>query len=519
MQRIDGAIAEIPEQCMRLGRPQGYAPTIRQCAFYGRGDPCGRPALPGRIRCCALIVLVLCSSLIFTPFISTASAHSQYAQHSQGVQSTKQTVRILVGNGRITGQLQDGTNKNAPLAGQKVTLQVAQGTNASDLTTTTTDGHGIYTFNNLSTDKTLSYVVYILYQGAQYTSNVVTLDTKPSQTVNLTVYEATSSTAKLVVLQATLLVRPPDVQHGVLTISEIFFFRNLDSRTFVGTFNTSGGQHKPNALRFSLPGNAKAITLGTGFAGYQTAQVDLGFATNAAIPPGESQFSFSFQLPYNAATYDLSYTVVYPTIQLSFLVPTDIHANSGFLTSGGVITTEQHPYQMFQGSQLRTDDQVHVQLQGLPLPTNSSKSTPLNATTIWLIVAVLLLLAITTTVWYLRSSQRSRSQRRTASGRGKTQSARSEARSAKSKTAKTSGADDAGSKDSKNSKNKVDTAAKPSSASEQKREVLLQELLALDTSFEAGKLSKSAYQERRAKTKARLRAIMREQGEQEASRR
>jgi len=49
-----------------------------------------------------------------------------------------------------------------------------------------------------------------------------------------------------------------------------------------------------------------------------------------------------------------------------------------------------------------------------------------------------------------------------------------------------------------------------------KKEVLLQELLDLDKSYEAGKLSKAVYQERRSKTKARLRNIM---SEQEALRR
>jgi hypothetical protein len=36
-------------------------------------------------------------------------------------------------------------------------------------------------------------------------------------------------------------------------------------------------------------------------------------------------------------------------------------------------------------------------------------------------------------------------------------------------------------------------------------------LLALDKEFEAGKLKKAVYQERRAKTKARLRTLMSEQ--------
>ena len=41
-------------------------------------------------------------------------------------------------------------------------------------------------------------------------------------------------------------------------------------------------------------------------------------------------------------------------------------------------------------------------------------------------------------------------------------------------------------------------------------QALLQELLDLDKAFEGGKITKAAYQERRAKTKARLRALMSE---------
>ena len=55
------------------------------------------------------------------------------------------------------------------------------------------------------------------------------------------------------------------------------------------------------------------------------------------------------------------------------------------------------------------------------------------------------------------------------------------------------------------------TAAKPQTAQpsdKEKEQALLQELLDLDKAFEAGKLTKKVYQERRAKTKARLRTIM-----------
>src|SRR5205085_8210950 len=71
------------------------------------------------------LLLLLCMPIIFTILALPAHAAS---------------------TGRIFGQLLDGTNKNAPIPGQTVTLQVAQGNNAKDLASVTTDVHGSYSF-------------------------------------------------------------------------------------------------------------------------------------------------------------------------------------------------------------------------------------------------------------------------------------------------------------------------------------------------------------------------------------
>src|SRR5712691_1436222 len=229
-------------------------------------------------------------------------------------------------NGRIYGQLLDGTKKNAPVVGQNVTLQMAQGNNARDVASIKTDEHGSFAFNALDTVKTINYAVYTRYQGAQYYTNLIDLSTKAVQQANLTVYEATSSAAGIAIVQATVLLHEPDAQGGVLSISEVFFFKNVGTYTYVGSLDASKG--KPNALRFALPPHARNIALAKGFDGYQALQVDKGFATAAALPPGTSQFIFSFELPYTAVTYNLNYAVVYPTVQLSLLVPTDVNVNS-----------------------------------------------------------------------------------------------------------------------------------------------------------------------------------------------
>src|SRR5436309_4268704 len=315
------------------------------------------------------------------------------------------------GPGRIFCQLLDGTNKNAPVARQSVTLQMAQGKTATDLASATTDARGSYAFGNLSTGKTISYSLYIRYRGAQYNSALITLNTKPLQQVNLTVYQATTSTANMAIVRATILLHKPDAQKGIIPVSALIIFRNLDLRTYVGSLDASRG--KPNALRFSLPHTARNVSLGQGFNGYKAIQVDRGFASDAAVPPGDSQFAFTFDVPYTTSSYDFDYTVVYPTVQLALLIPPEIHATSDTLTGQGPVTANQKTYSLLQANALLANKQVHVQLEGLPNITPATNSTTFNPTTTWLIVVLLVMATILFGTWFLyRSAHRTLSRKK-----------------------------------------------------------------------------------------------------------
>lgn len=437
---------------------------------------------PG-LNCMAqpLRTFILCVIIgIFFLMPSPASAHT-----------------LAGGNGSISGQLLDGADHNAPLPKQTVTLQMAQGPNASDLTTATTDDHGDFTFSNLATDKTISYAVYMRYQGAQYTSDLISLATNPVQHVNLIVSEATNSTAKVAITQASVLIQEPGSHNGAFSVTEDFAFKNLDTHTYVGSLDASKG--KPNALLFSLPHGAKNITLNKGFDGYHVISVDTGFASDAALPPGDSEFAFSFDVPYNASTYDFSYTVTYPIVALSFLIPPDVNAHSGSLTAQGVITAQdQHSYRLFKTSLLHANQQVHIALEGLSVPTPASSAAPsLNPGNIWLIVALLLMLAIICVTWFFL-----RGPRRPATSRAK------QGRSSAVRPVKNTRRAGPGGQSRR-------VASLEEARHPDRKEALLQELLDLDKSYEAGKLPKTAYQERRAKAKARLRSII---SEQEAAR-
>jgi 5-hydroxyisourate hydrolase-like protein (transthyretin family) len=381
------------------------------------------------------------------------------------------------GPGRISGQLLDGTKNNAPVAGQSVTLQMAQGDTASDLTTVKTDAQGRYIFSNLNADKTINYAVYTLYHGAQYVTDLIDLSTRPVQQVNLTVYDATTSTANIVIVQATILIHKPDAQKDVFTVSELFAFKNLGTTTYVGSLNASAGM--PNALRFSLPRGARNVSLSKGFDGYRSIAVDQGFATEAAVPPGDSEFSFSFDVPYTTSSYDFSYTVVYPTVQLSLLVPPVLHANSAALASQGLTSSGQDPYQLLQARELGAGVEVHAQLEGLPVTARATNTSALSPAQLWLIAGVLAILALLCATWFVFLRNKGQKSGRIP-GRDKV-----------------------------SAKGKIPAGGTFTEAQgKERQQELLQELLALDKAFEAGKLKQTEYEEQRARTKALLRTLM-----------
>lgn len=385
-------------------------------------------------------------------------------------------------NGQISGQVVDGSNKNAPIPNLNVTLQMAQNSTTNDVTSVKTDAKGNFLFQKVSTDQTISYVVYTRYQDAQYVSDAVTLNNKPSQTITLQVYEEMHSTKNIAILQANVLVRNTDPATGLITVSQVYSFDNLNPKTYIGSLNASTGM--PNALLFSLPSGVRNITLGAGFSGYQVLQVDKGFATNAALLPGMNDFSFSYEVPYTTSSYTLPYKTLYPTVSLSFLIDPDLHASSKELNSAGIVNSDNQVYHNYTASTLPANSPVNITLQGLPLSKNTAGSFSLDASAIWLIIGFLAVLALAVLItWgFIYRSRRRSSTSQQSSERGGG-SVPNEAIKGRAK--------------------KAPSYANPEQA-------LLQELLVLDNDHASGKISTAVYEEKRSKTKARLRLLMSE---------
>jgi NADH:ubiquinone oxidoreductase subunit 3 (subunit A) len=396
-------------------------------------------------------------------------------------------------NGRVYGQVLNGTNHNAPVAGQKVTLQLWDDGAEIDLNPVTTDAHGNFSFTGLQIDSAISYAAYTSFQGAQYTTPQTSLAKNPTLHTNLMVYDATTSISKIAIVQATVLLQPVNTQKDLIPVSELLIFRNLTNRTYVGSLNTSQGM--PNTLRFALPHTANNLVLGTGFNGYQAVEIPGGFASNAAVPPGDTQFSFTFDAPFSIADYDFDYQVLYPTVRLSMLVSTSIHAASDTLTAQGPQTAGSQTYNVFTGTALLPGKTIHLSLDNLPVSGSIANSSPTASSTAapnWLYLLIVIAIMALIILFTLMTTRAARAKRPTSkTNRSRATRRKHAAPKVEKATASTINRE----------------ATRKQSAEADSEESLSQQMLELDNAYEAGKVKKSEYGQRRAKLKARLREL------------
>jgi hypothetical protein len=294
----------------------------------------------------------------------------------------------------VSGVLIDGTT-GAPLANQPVTLQLNISSSVKDLATTKTAANGSFSFANVDASPASLggvWAAYTTYQNGTYASGA--LDVTAGKTVDgsFRAYDATQDSANLKVSSATMLISSVDATHGLVNVSEILTFSNSGKTAFVGVAPTGNSATMPPLLRFAVPSSAINLAPGAGFYGTQIFQVDTGFAATATVPPGASEYAFSFQAPYTGTTLDIPFKAEYPVAQVEALIPPSMLARdaTGF-TAQGIVTSFGAQYQVYNATNLAASKQATLSLYELPA---AGQQTYLNATALlWLAAILAILLA------------------------------------------------------------------------------------------------------------------------------
>ncbi len=289
------------------------------------------------------------------------------------------------GDGVIEGTVINGSEGGGPVGGLEVTLTTDPA--AAGESTALTNPLGHVRFDGLSTSGEDVYALAVRYQGVDYTVGGIQIDAQnPSRQVEMHVYETTTSAEAVTVLldHQTVKARPHERRLEVVTYVKV---TNRSDRTLVGH---KAGDGAGGALCFALPEGAENVEF-LGALSAEGALLDERLSNlNQAIPPGEHELMFAYELSYAGDSFVFRKPLDYPTDRAVFLISAwEAEAVSQQLPATKEVETAAGAHQLLTGEDLPAGTVLEVTLTGLPTGGGTSLGGLLGAAAVILAILVL----------------------------------------------------------------------------------------------------------------------------------
>jgi hypothetical protein len=283
------------------------------------------------------------------------------------------------GEGKIEGQIENGTKDAKPssTAGLTVTMYTVFRSSSDVITTTTkSDANGKFAFSNLATISSTAYIVSANYSGVDYYSNFLQFTSAASNTLTTTIpiFETTTDPKVLRINQTHLII---DVQPPWLAVQQIVVVENTSDHVFLGA--PLGGDHYAT---LQLPILPKAISIQFDDANIDSAVLRGESVLTYTLPlgPGQDQIVYSYAVPFNPPTYDVSLQLPYDTAKFGLYM-----ADVGGTIESAQLVASAAPIGGAQGApkfigastdQVVAGTTIKASLKNLPAAATSAAGTP-----------------------------------------------------------------------------------------------------------------------------------------------
>ena len=267
--------------------------------------------------------------------------------------------------GKIVGRVMNAT-KDRPQPGVEVTLTGALADGSDRMTrTVTTDRAGRYTFDNLPTGEERMYVIDAGYRGGFFPSRALSLpaDTtrKPVIDTTLRVWDTTTDpTAVLITRDDMFAVLG---EQGVRIIESVTVVNQTDL-AYIGRGAEQAGDQPAPSLGFSLAVDCSSTSVSIVDSDLDLPQLqctDFGFGVTTAIPPGETRTTFSYDIPGDTGTFNLSRTALYDIAEMSVFAADPLVLDTNRLVEQDEVTLAGKEYRRWSSrSAIDPGDSVQV---------------------------------------------------------------------------------------------------------------------------------------------------------------
>jgi hypothetical protein len=415
----------------------------------------------------ALTLLLAAVSFARAEAVSAAGETALTTTNAPAYQASAITTTGVITTADLTGVIVYGPGTDLPEA-LPVTLYAYQPSQAAmDLiltSTTTSPPGGAFSFENVASPEGGVFMTSVTYAGVPYHST-------PSmgEPMTITVFETTTTTNHLLADQLHLIFDFSDP--GNLQVMEVYILTNVGAQTVVAG---KGGQFM---LDFPLPEGAQNIDFRSGLVGEAELETNDGFWDISAVRPGGMYgVSYAFSLPY-PGKITLNQPIELPVSSVGVLLPVlgTLKIESAGLVDSGISDFGGASYHVYAGENLRAGSQLGVKITGDPNASASGAAAGGSGSRLGLIIGLgaFGLALVLAGVWINRRNRLNVTENDVEMLEGEE-----------------SGVDE-------------DETDVPADS-----ETLMDDIIALDDLYQAGELPETAYRERRAELKEKLRAII-----------
>lgn len=259
--------------------------------------------------------------------------------------------------GTIKGEVVE-SGSGDPQADAEVTLMASDSSGRPLFSRNLTTGEdGLFRFGDLPVGDETVYTVDAEFDGGTFAGGALRLPantTKPPViTSTLRVTETTSDPAVLLIRRDNIFIVPNE--DGGLGVIESVTVINDSNRAYIGRGAAMGSTREgpQPTLGLSLPPDARDGDFGIVRADLDIPQIvrtDFGFAPTVAIPPGDFNIIYSYELDGEGGIYDFSRNALYPVLELSVFVTDELEVDSNRLVSEGPETVGGRAYTKWTAS-------------------------------------------------------------------------------------------------------------------------------------------------------------------------
>ena len=422
---------------------------IRASIASGKGDD--MPAFGDQLSAdelnAAATYAAMMSRAMASGMINSAEADSSEAQDNAAAVPSEDAI-----SGVVSGQVSNGSAGASLPADLTLTLHVVKSEFSEEAFTTVADPNGSYRFEAVPFDSAYQYVITVPYSDVQFVSEIASVDpTLPELSLPIKIYEggAPESAIQIAAVSSQAMVRDNSLQ-----IIQIVSFANTSDRVF---FEVNDGVGSSVSLR--LPQNAALLN---------------SVSDNYTISPDETTITSTRPvLPGRSQVLHLAYTIPYgqlATIEQIFDYPLSGQVEVAIATEGLQLTGEGFAElgfvafgdrQMMSYGSVMTREagaSLRYDVSGVPVtvtPTETNANPVLTSPIAFILIGAGLLALVAAAIITLRE--------------------------------------------------RLSTSAANSKASMGE---LMEQIAALDSQHQAGKVKTQEYQRKRAALKAQLAALM-----------